>query len=103
MPGILDDSGRIHPAVVVDVTEGNIDTIMKLAGVAAVTSKDELWGVCQDFQRQVASAAEYKAALSDDNALASTRVDPAQVATANSLGRRAAGSTCATASPTRRA
>jgi hypothetical protein len=51
VPGIMDAEGRMNPANVAQVTEANVDEIMAIAEVAALTTKEELWGIVKDYQQ----------------------------------------------------
>ena len=50
-PGLLDNEGRINGTAVADLTLEDVREIMKIDGVAQMTSEEELWGISQDFQR----------------------------------------------------
>merc|ERR1719491_1680 len=51
VPDLLDAQGKLNHARVNDVTEAHIDEIMTKDGISDLTNKEELWGVCQDYQR----------------------------------------------------
>jgi hypothetical protein len=81
--GLLDAEGKINRANVGNVTEANVEAIMKLDGLSMKTSKAELWGIVQDFQKQTNAEADYKKTFADDETFTKIKVDAANVVEAN--------------------
>eukprot|EP00931_Biecheleriopsis_adriatica_P101357 TRINITY_DN76510_c0_g1_i1.p2 TRINITY_DN76510_c0_g1~~TRINITY_DN76510_c0_g1_i1.p2 ORF type:complete len:302 (-),score=90.02 TRINITY_DN76510_c0_g1_i1:40-945(-) len=86
--GILDANGNINPANVGKVTEADVDALMKIAGVAEKTNKEELWGIVQDYQTLMKAEEDYKAKLLMNSAVAALKLDDSSLIQA---ANRAAG------------
>jgi len=56
--GLLDDKGRIERAVIGSVTLENVQSLMAIDGLAALTNVEEVWRLVQDFQNMAAHADE---------------------------------------------
>jgi hypothetical protein len=82
---LLDAEGKMNPAQVSVVTEGDVDAIMKLEGVSGKTNKEELWGVVQDYQRLLKAEADYKQKLVGDETFNALVIDAAKVNEANGI------------------
>lgn len=60
IPGLFRSDNRLNISAVAGVTEADVDEVLLLDGVSALTTKEELWGVVQDYSTlnsQIAAAA----------------------------------------------
>merc|ERR1711881_734750 len=53
VPGLFTLQGTINTSVVNHVTEADVDAIMLVSGVANRTNKEEIWDLCQNYQRML--------------------------------------------------